>query len=124
MLLASMLVFCNFTDSTYVVVALMSLALFGKGLGQIGLAVVVDTAPPEIVGAAGGLFGVAGNIAGIVTPITIGYILALTGSFTGAMYLVGAHALVGALSYIFIVGPIRRLELPKSLALAPLGNAI
>jgi D-galactonate transporter len=124
MLLASMLVFCNFTDSTYVIVALMSLALFGKGLGQIGWAVVADTATPEIVGVAGGLFGVAGNIAGIVTPITIGYILALTNSFTGAMYFVAAHALVGALSYIFIVGPIRRLEPPKSMALAALGAGV
>ncbi|MBN3722655.1 MFS transporter [Burkholderia sp. Ac-20379] len=112
MLLASLLVLCNFTDSTVVVVALMSLALFGKGLAQIGLAVVVDTAPPEIVGAAGGLFGVAGNIAGIVTPIAIGYMLALTNSFTGTMYFVGAHALVGALSYLFIVGKLKRLALP------------
>ena len=114
MLLASMLVFCNFTDSTVVIVELMSLALFGKGLAQIGLAVVVDTAPPEIVGVAGGMFGVAGNIAGIVTPITIGYILAITNSFTGAMYFVAAHAMIGALSYIFIVGKIKRLALPEA----------
>jgi len=110
MLLASFLVLCNFTDSTYVIVALMSLALFGKGLAQIGFAVVVDTSPPEIVGFAGGLFGVAGNIAGIVTPITIGYILHVTNSFTGAMYFVAAHALIAALSYLFIVGKIQRLK--------------
>ncbi|WP_444979153.1 MFS transporter [Bordetella genomosp. 10] len=112
MLLASLLVLCNFTDSTYVIVGLMSLALFGKGLAQVGLAVVVDTSPQEIVGFATGLFGVAGNLAGIVAPITIGYILGITHSFTGVMYFVGAHALVGALSYIFIVGPLRRLSLP------------
>jgi len=114
MLLASLLVLCNFTDSTYVIVALMSLALFGKGLAQVGLAVVVDTAPTEIVGFATGLFGVAGNLAGIVAPISIGYILAFTNSFTGVMYFVGAHALVGALSYIFIVGPLRRLAWPEN----------
>jgi ACS family glucarate transporter-like MFS transporter len=114
MLLASLLVFCNFTDSTVVIVALMSIALFGKGLAQIGLAVVVDTAPPEIVGLATGLFGVAGNISGIVTPIVIGYILALTNSFTGAMYFVGAHALVAALSYVFVVGPLKRIALPEA----------
>ncbi|WP_037379882.1 MFS transporter, partial [Serratia sp. M24T3] len=64
MALASGLVFCNFTDSIYVVVILMCLALFGKGLAQIGLAVVVDTSPPEIVGMATGVFGIAGNISG------------------------------------------------------------
>ena len=69
MMLACMPVFCNFPDSTTVIIALMSLAPFGKSLAQVGLALVVDTAPPQIV-------GVPRNIAGIVTPITIGYILA------------------------------------------------
>lgn len=114
MLLATALVLCNFTDSTAVVVALMSLALFGKGLAQIGLAVVVDTSPPENVGLATGLFGVAGNLSGIVTPIVIGYLLSVTGSFTDAMWFVGAHALVGALSYLFIVGRLERVALPKA----------
>ncbi|SDV47240.1 MFS transporter [Chitinasiproducens palmae] len=123
MLLASLLVLCNFTDSTAVIVALMSLALFGKGLAQIGLAVVVDTSPPEIVGLATGLFGVAGNIAGIVTPIAIGYLLALTHSFTGAMYFVGAHAMIGALAYLLVVGKLRRLELPLAQRKATTGGA-
>ncbi|WP_345817302.1 MFS transporter (plasmid) [Paraburkholderia sp. PREW-6R] len=123
MLLASLLVLCNFSDSTAVIVALMSLALFGKGLAQVGLAVVVDTSPPEIVGLATGLFGVAGNIAGIITPIAIGYLLALTHSFIGAMYFVGAHAMVGALAYIFIVGKLERLELPPALRAAATGGA-
>ena len=114
MLLATLLVLCNFTDSTVVIVALMSLALFGKGLAQIGLAVVVDTSPPQVVGLATGLFGVAGNIAGIITPVIIGYIVAITHSFTGALYLVGAHALVGALSYMFVVGRLKRLALPET----------
>ncbi|MBD1554607.1 MFS transporter [Pseudomonas sp. C2L12B] len=111
MLLATALVLCNFTDSTYVIVALMCLALFGKGLAQIGLAVVVDTSPPAIVGMATGVFGVAGNLAGIATPIVIGYMVKVSGSFTTAMYFVAAHALIGALSYILIVGKLRRLRL-------------
>lgn len=114
MALATGLVFCNFTDSVYVVVVLMCLALFGKGLAQIGLAVVVDTSPKEIVGMATGVFGIAGNISGIVTPIVIGYTLQMTGSFTLAMYFVGAHALVAMLSYLFIVGRLKRLEMPEN----------
>lgn len=113
MALATGLVFCNFTDSIYVVVILMCLALFGKGLAQIGLAVVVDTSPPEIVGMATGVFGIAGNISGIITPIVIGYTLQLTGSFTFAMYFVGAHAFIAMLSYLFVVGRLRRLKMPE-----------
>lgn len=113
MALASGLVFCNFTDSIYVIVGLMCLALFGKGLAQIGLAVVVDTSPPPIVGMATGVFGIAGNISGIITPIVIGYTVQATGSFSVALYFVAAHALVAMLSYLLIVGPLRRLDMPE-----------
>ncbi|MGI4839973.1 MAG: MFS transporter [Janthinobacterium lividum] len=112
MALATGLVFCNFTDSIYVIVGLMSLALFGKGLAQIGLAVVVDTSPPPIVGMATGVFGIAGNIAGIITPIVIGYTVQATGSFSIALYFVAAHALIAMLAYLWVVGPLRRLEMP------------
>lgn len=114
MAFASGLVFCNFTDSIYVIVGLMCLALFGKGLAQIGLAVVVDTSPPPIVGMATGVFGIAGNLSGIITPIVIGYTVQATGSFAVALYFVAAHALVAMLSYLLIVGPLRRLDMPSS----------
>jgi MFS transporter, ACS family, glucarate transporter len=110
MLLASSLVLCNFVASPYTVVALMSLAIFGKGLAAVNWAVVSDTSPPHLVGLAGGLFNLFGSISGIVTPIVIGYALQLTGSFTGAMYFVAAHGIVGAITYLFITGKIHRLE--------------
>jgi MFS transporter, ACS family, glucarate transporter len=110
MLLASCLAFCNFVESPYTVVALMSLAIFGKGLAAVNWAVVSDTSPPHLVGLAGGLFNLFGSISGIVTPIVIGYALQLTGTFTGAMYFVAAHGLIGAITYLFITGKIHRLE--------------
>jgi ACS family D-galactonate transporter-like MFS transporter len=54
----------------------------------------------------GGLFNAAGNLAGIVTPVAIGIIVDTTGSFFGALYFVGGVALLGACSWIFIVGPL------------------
>jgi ACS family glucarate transporter-like MFS transporter len=110
MLLASCLVFCNFVASPYTVVALMSLAIFGKGLAAVNWAVVSDTSPPHLVGLAGGLFNLFGSISGIVTPIVIGYALQMTGSFTGAMYFVAAHGLIGAITYLFVTGKIHRLD--------------
>ncbi|MES1168070.1 MAG: MFS transporter, partial [Oleiharenicola lentus] len=65
-------------------------------------------------------FNMFGNLAGIVTPIVIGYILKNTGSFNGALVYVGAHALLAVVSFLFIVGEIRRFELP---ALSPPANA-
>ena len=52
-----------------------------------------------------------GNLASIVTPLAIGYILKVTQSFNGALVFVGVMGFLGAMSYLFIVGKIHRVEL-------------
>jgi MFS transporter, ACS family, glucarate transporter len=100
---------CNYTDSTLLITVLMGAAFFGKGFGSLGWTVVADTAPKEVIGLTGGVFNALGNTAGIVTPVAIGYILAATGSFNGALLYVGLHGLLAVLCYWVIVGPIERL---------------
>jgi MFS transporter, ACS family, glucarate transporter len=119
MLLAACLVACNFVESPWTVVAIMALAFFGKGLAAIGWAVISDTSPKEATGLCGGIFNAIGNIAGIITPITIGYILQVTGSFNGALWFVAAHCLIAMFSYLVVVGKIHRVTLRP----APLAGA-
>ena len=111
MLLSMSMVACNYVDSSTVVVAVMAFAFFGKGLGALGWAVVSDTSPKEISGLSGALFNTFGNTAAITTPIIIGYIVGGTGSFNGALVFVAANAVVAVLSYLFLVGEIRRVVL-------------
>jgi ACS family glucarate transporter-like MFS transporter len=59
-----------------------------------------------------------GNISSITTPIIIGYIIQGTGSFNGALIFIAANSLVAVLSYLVIVGEIRRIELSKPPATA------
>ncbi len=102
---------CNYVAAEWAVIVIMSLAFFGKGVAALGWAVVADSSPREITGLSGGLFNTFGNIAGIVTPIAIGYILKSTGSFNGALLFVSAHAVLAMISYLFIVQEIKRVEL-------------
>ncbi|MEM5298419.1 MFS transporter [Burkholderia sp. JPY481] len=111
MLLSTCIIGCNYVSTDWIVVALMSLAFFGKGIGALGWAVVADTAPKEALGLSGAIFNMFGNIAGIVTPIVIGYLVARSGSFNGALVFVGANALMTVISYLVIVKDIRRVEL-------------
>ncbi|ASV66841.1 MFS transporter [Cytobacillus sp. FSL W7-1323] len=113
LLLSMSLVIANYVTTEWVVVFVMSLAFFGKGFGSLGWAVVADTSPKEMSGVSGGLFNTFGNVAGITTPIIIGYIVGTTGSFNMALLFVGASALVAILSYLFLVGEIKRVELKK-----------
>jgi ACS family glucarate transporter-like MFS transporter len=113
MALPTSVVAANFFDSNAAVIAVMSLAFFGKGLGAIGWAVVSDTAPREMTGLTGGVFNGLGNIAGIVTPIVIRYVVAKTGSFHDALRFVGMHGLLAILAYGVLADEFRRLELKK-----------
>jgi ACS family glucarate transporter-like MFS transporter len=72
---------------------------------------VSDTSPKEAGGVSGGLFNTCGNLSSITTPIIVGYIVALTGSFSGALVFIGANALVAAFAYLVIVGKIERVKL-------------
>jgi ACS family D-galactonate transporter-like MFS transporter len=45
-----------------------------------------------------------------VVPIVIGFIVQATGSFVGALAFIGIVAAVGAISWIFIIGDIHRLD--------------
>jgi ACS family D-galactonate transporter-like MFS transporter len=111
LLLTSTMVGANFTDSNDMVIAIMSLAFFGQGMVNLGWTLITDVAPREAVGVTGGLFSLCANVAGIVTPLVIGFIVGATGSFYGALAYIAALGLVGAAAYIFVVGPVVRVTL-------------
>ena len=111
LLLSSSIILCNYVHSDVAVVAIMTLAFFAKGLGALGWCLVGDTSPREMVALSGGVFNFCGQLASISTPIVIGCILAWTKSFELALVYVGSLAILGALSYLFIVQDIHRVEL-------------
>jgi ACS family glucarate transporter-like MFS transporter len=111
MLLAALIILCNYVQAQWLVVALMAVAFFGKGVASLGWAVIADASPKELAGVTSGIFNACGNAAGIVTPIVIGYIVKSTGSFDGALLFVGAHCLLTIAAYFVLVGRIHRMEL-------------
>lgn len=111
MTLSMLMIVCNYIDTQWLIITVMSLAFFGKGFGALGWTVIADTSPKEMIGLNGGLFNLFGNAAGITTPIIIGYLVKRTGSFNDALIFVGATALVAIFSYLVVTGEIRRLTL-------------
>jgi MFS transporter, ACS family, glucarate transporter len=114
MALAMTMVACNYVSTQFLVMLLMSVAFFGKGFGALGWTVISDTSPKGLIGINGGLFNLIGNLAGVTTPIIIGYIVKHTGSFQYALIYVGVTALLAVVAYLPIVGEIRRLEAPDA----------
>lgn len=111
LLLASTIVIANFVDSDPVVIAVLSVAFFGQGMVNLGWTLITDVAPKRLIGLTGGVFNLCANLAGIVTPLVIGVIVGATGSFFFALAYIAFVAIIGALSYIFIVGEVKPVEM-------------
>ena len=108
--LASTIVVANFVDSNALVVTVMSIAFFGQGMCNLGWTLITDVAPKKLVGLTGGVFNLCANIAGIVTPLVVGFVVAATGSFVWALVFIAFVAMLGVLSYVFVLGDVRRVE--------------
>jgi hypothetical protein len=63
--------------------------------------------------ASGGVFNGIGNIAGIVTPLVIGYVVTVTGSFNNALWFVAAHGVLAVVSYLLIATRFERVDAAK-----------
>lgn len=107
--LSMTIVGANFVESTSAVIFFMSLAFFGNGMASIAWVFVSLLAPKHLIGLTGGVFNFFGNLAGIVVPTVIGYLIR-GGSFAPALAFVGALALIGIASYLFLVGKVERVE--------------
>jgi ACS family D-galactonate transporter-like MFS transporter len=109
LLLSTVMIGANFTDDQTLVVLFLTIAFFANGLASITWSLISSTAPERLIGLTGGTFNFIGGLAGIGVPIAIGY-LVQGDSFTPALTMVVLLALMGALSYIFLVGKVERVR--------------
>jgi D-galactonate transporter len=112
MLMASCIGLSAFVDSVYVCLALFSLAYASLSFAGANVwTVVSEIAPtPAHVASIGGIQNFAGNLAGIMIATFTGAMLVLTkGSFLVPLAVAGGLCVVGALSYLFVVGKVEPL---------------
>lgn len=112
LLLTLLIMGANYTTNPILIIMFMSIAFFGNGLATITWVFVTALAPKELIGLAGGIFNFCGALSSIVIPIVIGFLVA-KGNFSSALVFIAAIALVGALSYVFVVG---KIDLSKKTA--------
>ncbi|SAL80786.1 MFS transporter [Caballeronia telluris] len=110
-LLGSTIIFVNFVESNELVIAILTIAFFAQGVGSMSWAAVSEIAPRQYVGLTSSITSLAANIAGVTTPLMIGYITHHTGHFYWALNLMGVFCLIGTLSYSLLLGKLTRIEL-------------
>lgn len=111
LLLSSCIISANWVSNNTLVIVIMSIAFFGQGMVGLGWTLISDIAPKNMAGLTGGIFNFCANMASIITPLIIGFIIAGTGNFFYALIYIGLTALIGLVAYIFIIGDIKRIEL-------------
>ena len=113
MMIATVLVVtAAYTPQTWLAVTLLTLCMgFLRATTGSANAMPIDLAPRTAVGSLTSIQNFGGNVGGLMAPIVTGFILEATGTFTGALVVAGAVMLFGAISYVFIVGPIERMEI-------------
>jgi len=112
MALASSIALAAFVESTAVCLALFTLAYASLSFtGANTWTVVSEIAPtPGHVASIAGLQNFAGNLAGILITTFTGVMLAITkGSFLIPLAVAGALCVLGALSYLFVLGNVEPL---------------
>ena len=114
LLLASTIIVANFVTQDAWVIAVMSAAFFGQGMCNLGWTLLTDVAPKQLMGLSGGVFNLCANLAGIVTPLVVGFVVGATGSFVWALAYIGTLALLGVVSYVVVVGDVRRVEFAEA----------
>jgi ACS family D-galactonate transporter-like MFS transporter len=114
---ASTIMVANYISDINVVIAVMAVAFFCQGMSNMSWTLVSEMAPRELQGLTGAVFNFFANVPSFVTPLVIGFILAATNSFNGALVFVTVVDLIGVLSYIFVIGRVYRIELKPRLGL-------
>ena len=107
--LSTSIIGANFVDRPALIILFLSLAFFANGLASIHWSLVSATAPERLIGLTSGVFNGVGGLAGISAPIIIGLLLR-GGDFTLPLTFIACIALLGACSYIFVVGKLERVN--------------
>ena len=99
----------NYVTSPNLVVLFLTIAFFGNGFASITWVLVSSLAPKRLIGLTGGVFNLFGNLPSITVPIVLG-LLVRGHDFRLGLVFIGCMGVLGALSYVFIVGRIERVE--------------
>ncbi|WP_267555675.1 MFS transporter [Rhizobium rhizogenes] len=108
LILSISIIGANFVESPSAVIFFLTIAFFGNGLASITWSLVSAIAPQRLLGLTGGVFNFMGNLSGITVPIVVGY-LAKDYGFSAGLTYIASLALLGALSYLVVVGRVERL---------------
>jgi MFS transporter, ACS family, D-galactonate transporter len=112
--IASSVVLVGIVASHSLAVAILILVCMGLGICTSNLWAVTQTlAGPATSGKWTGLQNFTGNLAGWIAPALIGMIVQRAGSYFWVFVITSGVTLLGAVAWVFLVGPIKPVAWPR-----------
>lgn len=110
-----MVITAAFTSQTWLAVTLLTLCMGSMRITTASFhATPMDLAPPGAAGSLACIQNFAGTLSGLLAAIVTGHIVQATGSFVAALVVAGSMALLGAISYVFLIGRLETLHMAPS----------
>ena len=110
------LVFCVLADRMTSVAMLFAVGIcFGMSASNIW-AITQTLAGPQAAGRWTGVQNFIGNLAGVMAPAVTGLVLDRTGQFLWAFLITAGVALLGSISWLYLVGPVQQVQWRESFA--------
>ncbi len=100
---------CALASPTVSVILLLLAFAAGGMCGSNIWAITQTLAGPKMAGRWTGLQNFVGNFAGVIAPAVTGFVIDNTGRFFVAFVIMAVVALLAALSYIFVIGPVKEI---------------
>jgi ACS family D-galactonate transporter-like MFS transporter len=97
------------------VMATVSLGVCGSNLW----AITQTLAGPQAAGRWTGVQNFVGNLSGVVVPALTGFVVDRTGQFFWPFAITGGVCLLGAISWVFVVGPVKQVLWAPQVPLLP-----
>jgi ACS family D-galactonate transporter-like MFS transporter len=109
LIFSTSIVGANYVDSEPLIILFLTFAFFCNGVASIHWSLVSATAPERLIGLTSSVFNFMGGIAGILSPIVIGFLLR-AGDFRLPLVFIAVIEAMGVFSYIFVVGKLERVR--------------
>jgi MFS family permease len=100
---------CALASPTVSVILLLLAFAAGGMCGSNIWAITQTLAGPRMAGRWTGFQNFLGNLAGVVAPAVTGFVIDYTGHFLAAFVIMAVVGLLAALSYIFVIGPVKEI---------------
>lgn len=109
-----------FTERPAIAILWISIALAGlAAAAPVGWSIPSLIAPRGGAGTVGGIMNLVNNLMGAVAPVVTGFIVGVTGSFSGAFLVAGLALVIGIFAYVVLLGAIEPIPEPAAAGAAP-----